>query len=322
MKASVYTAYGSPDVLQVKEVAKPTPKDHEVLIKVKAATVNRSDCAMLRAQPFIMRFGTGLFKPKKTILGTDFAGQIEAIGKEVKSFKVGDRVFGFNDAGVRSHAQYMTLPAKEAMATIPDNITYSQAAASIEGAHYAYNFINKVTLKSGQKVLVNGATGAIGSAAVQLSKYYGAVVTGVCNTKDFELVKSLGATKVVDYTKEDFTQSDEKYHYVFDTVGKSTFGKCKPLLLPGGVYISSELGPMVQNIYLPLITYFIGKKRVKFPLPIDRLGSVLLIKKLMQEGHFKAVIDRTYPLEEIAEAFRYVETGQKIGNVVIALEEV
>lgn len=321
MKASIYSEYGPPDVLQVKEVAKPTPKDNEVLIRVQAATVNRSDCAMLRAKPFIMRFVSGLFKPKNPILGTDFAGQIEAIGKDVKSFKVGDRVFGFNDSGVRSHAEYMTLSAKEAMTTIPDNITYAEAAASIEGAHYAYNFINKVTLESGQKVLVNGATGAIGSAAVQLSTYYGAVVTGVCNTKDFELVKSLGATKVVDYTKEDFTQSDEKYHYVFDTVGKSTFGKCKSLLLPGGVYISSELGPMVQNIYLPLITYIAGNKRVKFPLPTDRLGSVLLIKKLLQEGHFKAVIDRTYPLEEIAKAFRYVEAGQKIGNVVILNED-
>lgn len=318
MKASIYTEYGSPDVLQIKEVAKPSPGDQEILVRVYSATVNRTDCAMLRAKPFIMRFFTGLRKPSNPILGTDFAGEIEAIGKKVTSYKVGNKVFGFDDGGVRSHAQYLTIAETKAIATMPA-ISYEQAAASLEGAHYAYNFINKVTLEKGQKVLVYGATGAIGSAAVQLAVYFGAAVTAVCKTENFELMKSLGATTLIDYTKEDFTKSSEKYQYVFDTVGKSTFSKCKPLLVPDGVYISSELGPGGENIYLPLITKIRGGKKVKFPLPLDKHGSVLLIKRLIEGGKFKAVIDRKYPLEQVADAFRYVEKGEKIGNVVITI---
>jgi NADPH:quinone reductase-like Zn-dependent oxidoreductase len=319
MKAAVYETYGSPDVLQIREVEKPIPKDNEVLIRVYAATVNRTDCAMLRAKPFIMRFFTGLLRPKNPILGTDFAGQIEAIGKNVGSFKVGDRVFGFEDSGVSSHAAYMTLSEEKAIATLPDHISYEEAAASLEGAHYAYNFINKVDLQPGQRVLVNGATGAIGSAAVQLLKYYGAHVTAVCNTKNIELVKSIGADQAIDYTREDFTKIPATYQYVFDAVGKSTFAKCKPLLEPGGVYISSELGPMVQNPFLALITPMAGGKKVIFPIPSNCRRSVLLIKKLSEEGKFKVVIDRKYPLEAIAEAYWYVETGEKTGNVVITL---
>ena len=319
MKAIVYTKYGPPDVLQLKEVEKPTQKDNEVLIKIHATTVNRTDCAMLRAEPFISRFVTGIFKPNKPIHGTEFAGKIEAIGKNVTSYKVGDEVFGFDDKSSGSHAQYMTILEDKALTTIPKNITYEQAAASIEGAHYAYNFINKVNLKSGQKILVNGATGAIGSAAVQFLKYFGADVTAVCNRKNMELVKSLGANKVIDYTKEDFTKDDQKYHYVFDTVGKSSFAKCKPLLQPGGVYISSELGPMAQNVFLALITPIIGKKKVIFPLPKDCKESIRFVIKLIEKGKFKTVIDRKYPLEQIVEAYRYVEKGQKIGNVVITV---
>ncbi len=321
MKAAVYEKYGSPDVLQIKEVQKPTPKDHEVLIKVYATTVNRTDCAMLRAKPFIMRFFTGLLKPKNPILGTDLAGKIEAVGKDVMSLKVGDKVFGFDDSGVSSHAQYTTLSEDNSLTIMPNNLSYEQAAASIEGAHYAINFINKVDLESGKKVLVNGATGAIGSAAVQLLKYYGANVTAVCNGQHADLVRSLGANEVIDRVKEDFTKSNEKFDIVFDTVGKSTFFECKPLLRPRGVYMSSELGPMVQNPFLALITPLFGGKKVKFPMPTDRKGSVRFIKKLSEEGKFKAVIDRKYPLEKIAEAFSYVETGQKIGNVVITLED-
>lgn len=318
MQAVVYTKYGSPDVLQLKEVDKPSPKDKEVLIKVYAVTVNRTDCAILRG-PLIMRFFTGLFKPKKAIPGTDFAGEIEAIGKNVNSLKVGDRVFGFDDLGLSSHAQYMTFSEDQALTTIPDNITYEQAVASLEGAHYAYNFINKVDLQNGQKVLVNGATGAIGSAAVQLLKNFGAEVTAVCDTKNLELVKSLGADRVIDYQKDDFTQSEEKYDYVFDAVGKSSFVKCKPLLTSEGVYISSELGPWAQNPFLALITPLKGGKKVVFPIPGDKKTSVLLMKKFCEEGKFKAVIDRTYPLNETAAAFRYVEKGQKTGNVVITI---
>ena len=321
MKAAVYKNYGSPDVLEIKNVEKPIPNANEVLIRVYAATVNRTDCAMLRAKPFIMRFFTGLLKPSNPILGTDFAGQIESVGQDVNSFKVGDKVFGFVDQGLSSHAQYLTLSDNQALATIPDNVTYEHAAASLEGAHYAYNFINKIVLKSGHHVLVNGATGAIGSAAVQLLKYYGARVTAVCNSKNFDLVKSIGADLVVDYTKEDFTQSEEKYDFVFDAVGKSSFAKCKPMLKPGGTYISSELGRMVQNPILALITPYYGSQKVIFPIPSDCRRSVLLIKKISEEGKFKAVIDKTYSLDKIAEAYRYVETGEKIGNVVIKIAD-
>ncbi|PPA79609.1 MAG: Acryloyl-coenzyme A reductase [ANME-2 cluster archaeon HR1] len=275
---------------------------------------------MLRAEPFISRFFTGLFKPNKPILGTEFAGKIEAVGENVMSCKVGDKVFGFNEGGLGSHAQYMTISEDKALTTIPKNITYEQAAASTEGAHYAYNFIKKVKLRSGHKVLVNGATGAIGSAAVQLLKYFSANVTAVCNTKNIELVKSLGADKVIDYTKKDFTKDDQKYNFIFDAVGKSSFAKCKPLIQPGGVYISSELGSMAQNPFLALITPIIGNKKVIFPIPKDCRGSILFIKKLIEKEKFKAVIDRKYPLEQIVEAYRYVEKGHKKGNVVIIVE--
>lgn len=327
MKAIVYTQYGPPDVLQLKKVEKPVPKDNEVLIRVRATTVNRTDCANLRAKPFIMRFSLGLFKPNNQIMGTEFSGDIEAVGKAVNSFQVGDKVFGFDDSGLGSYAEYMAIPEDKALATMPKDITYEQAAACIEGAHYAYNFINKVDLKSGHKVLVNGASGGIGSATVQLLKYFGADITAVCNTKNIELVRSLGASRVIDYTKEDFTKDNKKYDFVFDSVGKSSFGKCKPLLKPGSVYISSELGWMAQNLFFALITAIFGSlpgqagKKVKFPYPPNIGRSVLLVKKLMKEGKFKSVIDRSYPLEQIAEAFRYVEKGQKTGNVVITLKD-
>jgi NADPH:quinone reductase-like Zn-dependent oxidoreductase len=319
MKAVVCTRYGPPEVLQFKEVEKPVPKDNEVLIKVHAATVNRTDCALLRARPFVARFITGIFKPKKQIPGTEFAGEIEAVGKNVMSFNIGDRVFGFNDIGSGSHAEFMTISEDKALTTIPGDMTYGQAAASTEGAHYAYNFIKKVNLKSGQRILVNGATGAIGSAAVQLLNYYGANVTAVCRGEHFELVKSLGANEVIDYTQEDFTEYDRTYSFIFDTVGKSSFAKCKPLLEPGGAYISSELGYMAQNLLFALTTPMLSNKKVKFPLPTDCRGSVLFLKQLIEEGKFKAVIDREYPLEQIVEAYTYVETGQKVGNVILTL---
>ena len=322
MKAIIYTHYGPPDVLQLKEVDKPAPKNNEVLIKVHATTVNRTDCATIRAIPFFLRIVTGLFKPKKQIPGTEFAGDIEAVGKNISSLKVGDKVFGFDDEGAKSQAQYMAIN-EEKVLTIPENITYEQAAASSEGAHYAYNFINKVELKKGQNVLVNGATGAIGSAAVQLLKYFDVNVTAVCSTKNVELVKSLGADKIIDYTKEDFTKDDQLFNFVFDTVGKSSFFKCKQLLQPGGVYISSDLGYRAQNIFLPLITPImkplIGNKKTIAPIPVNIRKSLLFVKKLIEQDQFKTVIDREFLLEQIVEAYKYVENGQKTGNVVITV---
>jgi len=323
MKAVIYTKYGPPDVLELKEVEKPVPENNEVLIKIFATTVNRTDCATIRAIPFFMRIATGLFKPEKQIPGTEFAGEVEGVGENVSSLKAGDRVFGFDDQGAGAHAQYTSISEDKVM-KMPNGLAYEQAAASLEGAHYAYNFINKVNLEKGQKVLVNGATGAIGSAAVQLLKYYDFDVTAVCDTKNIDLVKSLGTNRVIDYKKEDFLEDDKKYNFVFDTVGKSSFFKCKKLLLSGGIYISSDLGYMAQNIFLPLLTPIIkpliGNKKTIFPMPTNIRGSISLIKKLIEQGKFKAVIDRTYQLEQIVEAYKYVEKGQKTGNVVITVQ--
>lgn len=327
MKAIIYSNYGPPEVLQLKEVEKPTPKDDELLVRVRATSVNRTDCANLTAKPFIMRFPLGLFKPRNQILGTEFSGDVEAVGKDVTTIKVGDKVFGFFDGILSSFAEYLCVSEHKGLTTMPEGCSYEQAAVSIEGAHYGYNFINKVDLKPGDKVLVNGASGGIGSATVQMLVYYGADVTAVVNTKNIDLLKSLGASKVIDYTKEDFTQDDEKYNYVFDSVGKSTFGKCKRLLKPGGVYISSELGPYSQNVFFSIITAIFGSmpgqsgKKVKFPYPPNIKQSALLIKKLIEEGRYKSVIDRSYPMHEIADAFRYVLKGQKTGNVVITIND-
>lgn len=319
MKAIIQKRYGPPSVLCVGHVDKPVPKENEVLVRIVASSVNRTDCAMLRAKPFIMRFFTGLIRPAKAIPGTAFAGKVEAVGKKIVTFGIGDDVFGFDDTGLRSHAEYMAISGDKALATIPAGITFSQAAASSEGAHYAYNFINKVAIKKGQAILVNGASGAIGSAMVQLLKHFGAEVIAVCNTKNMDLVKSLGADEVIDYSKEDFTRSGREYAFVFDAVGKSSFAKCKPLLHPGGAYISSELGSMAQNIFLALFTPIFGGRKVIFPIPSDIRRSILLIRQLMDQGKFKPVIDREFPLERIAEAYAYVEQGQKTGNVVIAV---
>ncbi len=324
MKAAYFKNYGSPDVIRVTETEKPVPKENELLIRVYATTVNRTDCAILRAKPFIMRLVTGLLKPRKNIPGTDFAGRIEAVGKKVSLFNVGDDVFGFDDTGLCSQAEYMTLAEDKAIMIMPDNLSYEQAAASSEGAHYAYNGINKVSLKPGDKVLINGATGAIGSAAVQLLHYSGADITAVCNTKNLELVTLIGANQTIDYSREDFTESDKKFRFIFDAVGKSTFSKCKPILEPDGIYISTDLGPWAQNIFLPATTGLMGVladrhsgKRVIFPFPSKIKRSLLKISKMTAEGKFKAVIDRSYLLEDIADAYRYVETGEKTGNVVI-----
>ena len=301
MKAVVYTKYGPPDVLQLKEVEKPTPKNNEVLIKVYATTVNRTDCAIRKAKPFFSRFVTGLIRPRKTILGTEFAGKIEAVGKDVMSFKVGDKVFGFSGNDFGAHAEYLTMPEEGVLTTMPVNMTYEGAAPSNEGAHYALNHIRKANIQSGQRVLINGATGAIGSAAIQLVKYFSADVTAVCSTKNIVLVESLGADRVIDYTKEDFTEDNQMYDVVLDEVGKSSFSRCKPLLKPGGMYFSSELGYMAQNLILALVTPIIGSKKVMFPIPKHSKEDIVFFKKLIEAGKIKGVINRRYPLEEIVE---------------------
>ncbi|MGB5554629.1 MAG: NAD(P)-dependent alcohol dehydrogenase [Flavobacteriaceae bacterium] len=319
MKAAIRRKYVTPEGLKIETVQKPVTKANELLIKVHATTVNRTVCAIVTGKPFIMRFFIGLLKPKRSIPGTDFSGKVEAVGEEVKSFKIGDRVFGFYDEGLQSQAEYMTISEEKAVATFPENFTFEEAVACLEGAHYAYNFINKVKISPEQRIMVNGATGAIGSAMVQLLKNFGASVTAVCNTKNVSRITALGVDRTIDYLKVDFTKDNDKYDYIFDAVGKSTFGKCKSLLKKGGVYISSELGPWAQNPFLALVTPLFGTKKVKFPLPTNIKQSVLLMVDLMQKGKFKPIIDRTYPLEQVAEAYKYVLTGEKTGNVILTI---
>lgn len=320
MKASVRSKYGGPDVLSVRDVEKPTPNDDQVLARVYATTVNRTDCGCLWGKPFLIKFYLGWFKMRFPITGTDFAGVVEAVGKDVKSFSVGDRIMGFSGLGLSSHAEYLTVRETRAIIKIPDNVTFSTAAACLEGAIYALcSMINKVNPTTGQRALIIGGTGAIGSAAVQFLKERGVEVTATCRTSNIELVKSLGADRVIDYLKDDFTKDDHKYNFVFDTVGKSSFGKCKPLLLSGGTYISADAGPNGENIYLPLVTAVIGDKKVLAPFPSDVKQNLILIQDFVGRGKFKPVIDRAYPLEKIAEAFTYVATGQKVGNVLITL---
>lgn len=322
MKALTYRQYGSPDVLQLKQVDKPVAQAGQVLIKVYATTVNRTDNATIKGIPFFVRIVTGLFKPKKEIPGTEFAGVVEALGEGVVSLNVGDRVFGFYDLGAQSHAQYLAIK-EEFVVTMPEGVSFEQMAASSEGAHYAYSTIKKMDFNKVKTALVYGASGAIGSAMVQLLHHFGVQVTAVCSTKNLELMKGLGANKVIDYTKQDFTKDQQRYDFVDDAVGKSSFFKCKKLLNPGGVYLSSDLGFMAQNIFLPLITPVIkpllGNKKTIFPIPTEIRRSLLLIKKLTEEGKFKTVIDREYPLEQIVDAYRYVEKEKKIGNVVIVV---
>jgi NADPH:quinone reductase-like Zn-dependent oxidoreductase len=320
MKAAIRTNYGDPSVLSVQNIEKPTPKDNEVLVKIHATTISRTDMGVLLGAPFVFRFFTGLPKPRYQTTGTDFAGRIEGIGKNVTKFKVGDRIWGFKDHGLPTHAEYAALSTDVPMLKMPEGQDYQTMVACAEGAHYARNFINKVDLKAGQKAVVNGATGGIGSALVQILKHFGLQVTAVCGTPHLDLVKSLGADKVYDYLTEDFTKDTEQYDYVFDAVGKSSFGLCKPLLTPKGIYISSELGPNNENLYLPLITAFSSGKKVIFPMPLDIKASMSFMQNLVEMGHFKPVIDRVYPLDSIAEAFRYVMTGQKIGNVIISMD--
>jgi NADPH:quinone reductase-like Zn-dependent oxidoreductase len=321
MKAAVHTRYGLPDVVRVVDVPTPTAKDNKVLVKVYATTVNRTDCGFRGAKPFFIRVFTGPMRPRVSVLGNEFAGQVEALGPAVTSFAVGDRVFGYDDTAFGAHAQYLTIREDASVAKIPANLTYAQAASATEGSHYALANIKKAKIRAGQRVLVNGATGAIGSAAVQLLASRGVHVTAVCDTAHLELVRGLGAERVIDRTAEDFTQDEQTYNAVFDAVGKSSFGRCRRLLEPHGVYLSTDLGPGGQNPFLALVTPLLPGKSVLFALPRHDQAMMNDFKDLLESGLFRPVIDRTYPLAEIVEAYRYVETGQKIGNVVITIEQ-
>jgi NADPH:quinone reductase-like Zn-dependent oxidoreductase len=317
MRAVVYTKYGPPEVLQLKDVEKPTPRNNEVLIRIRATTVNRTDCGFRKPEyGWIIRPVNGFFKPRRKVLGSEFSGEIEAAGKDVTAFRPGDPVFGLSSR-FGAHAEYICIPEKGAIAIKPVNLSYEEAAAVCDGLMLAMTYIRKIDFLESKDILINGASGSIGSACVQLAKYHGARITAVCNTKNTGLVKTLGAERVIDYTQEDFTRDERTYDVVIDAVGKSSYFRCRRLLRPGGVYFSTDLGFLAQNIFLSLWTPLFSRKKVKFPLPKGSRKDVLFFKELIEAGKYRAVIDRRYLLEEIVEAIRYVETGQKTGNVVI-----
>jgi NADPH:quinone reductase-like Zn-dependent oxidoreductase len=317
MRAVVFEKYGPPEVLRVEEVERPVPEADEVLVKVHATTVNRSDCGWRSAKPFFARFFTGLLRPKQKILGMELAGEVDAVGAAVSEFEVGDRVFGVKGYG--AHAEFVCIRESAGLAHKPAGMTFEEAAAVCDGASIALACLGKVDLREGRSILVCGASGSIGTAAVQLARHFDAHVTAVCNTTNVELVRSLGADEVIDYLHEDFTKNGKSYDVVFDAVGKHSFRRSRRSLKPGGTYISTDLGFMWHVPPLVLATRLVGGKRVTLPIPRYSKDDVLFLKELIEAGKYRAVIDRRYPLEDVVEATRYVETGQKTGNVVLTL---
>ena len=330
MKAIVFTEYGSPDVLQLKEVTKPAPKDNEVLIRVCATSVNYGDLAArnfkaISPQEFNMpllfwllaKISFGLSKPNITILGSEFAGKVEAAGKAVKLFKPGDQVFGYPGQSFGAYAEYLCMPEDGTVALKPANLTYEEAAVVPYGAIMALNLLRKMNIQPGQKVLINGASGGIGSAAVQIAKHFGAEVTGVCGTPRLGFVKSLGADKVIDYTKDDFTKNGETYDLIFDILGKSSFSRCQGSLKPNGTLLFASF--KMRQLFQMLLTSKTEGKKVICAIAPGSLEDLISVKELIEAGKIKAVIDRRFPLEQAAEAHRYVENGYKKGNVVITL---
>jgi len=320
MKAVICSKYGSPDVLKFEEVAKPIPKDNEVLIKVHTAVVGPADCAFRKGDPFIVKIIYGLKKPKYSIMGTEFAGEIVEIGKDVTLFKKGDAVIGLSPDKFGAHAEFMCLAESKPMILKPKNMTFVDSVALCDGSPTSLTFLKiAAKIKSGDKVLINGASGAVGSAAVQLAKYYGGEVTGVCGTTNVGLVKSLGADYAIDYSKEDFTNSNKKYDIVFDTVGKSSFNECRNILSQKGIYLSTF--PSLGIVFQMLLTSFSNGKKVKFVTAglMQNKDNLNFLKKLAEEGTLKPLVDRVFSLEHTTEAHRYVDMGHKKGSAVIQI---
>lgn len=318
MRAAVSTRYGSPDVIEIRQIPKPVPKPGEVLVAVHAAALGRTDCGMLRPRPRLLgRIMYGLSRPKRTILGMDFAGEIEALGDKVKSFKPGDRVFGmlrFREVG--AHADYVCVGEDGYIATMPPGLPFEQAVVC-EGAFYAHACLAALNVRRGDKLLIYGASGAIGTAAVQLANSLGARVTAVVDTRHVALAESLAAERVIDYTKEDFTRIGETFDGVLDAVGKTTYLRCRRLLKPEARFVGTDLGPWCQTLFLTIVSEITRRRKVTVPIPRNVPGFVDRLKALMEVEQFRAIVDRSYPLEAIADAYRYVETGRKTGIIVI-----
>jgi len=315
MRAAVFDRYGPPDVLRIEEVDKPVPKDDEVLVKVHATTVNRTDCGLRAGHPFLVRFFFGLLRPKLRVLGSEMAGEIEAVGASVRDFAVGDRVFGISTWRFGAHAEFMCMRETAPLAQMPAGVSLEEAAAACDGPILALKCLRSGGVQKGQRILVYGASGSIGTAGVQLAKYFGADVTGVCTTKNLELVESIGADRVIDHTRSDFTRNGETYDAILDAVGNLSFKGCKGSLKPGGVFLATD---GFRNLVLALRTSRFGDKKVLLLIPPrDIKPDVLFMKELIEAGKYRAVIDRCYPLEGVVEATRYVETWQKTGNVVL-----
>jgi NADPH:quinone reductase-like Zn-dependent oxidoreductase len=315
VRAVVHDRYGPPEVLRVEDVEKPVPKDDEVLVRVRATTVNRTDCGLRAAKPFVSRFFTGLRRPKNRTRGMEFAGVVEAVGSAVAGFAVGDEVFGVKGSG-GAHAEYIAVRESAPIAHKPSGMSFEEAAAIPDGAALALACYRKAELEQGQKLLVYGATGSVGTAGVQLARHFGADVTAVGNTQNLELVRSLGADRLIDYTQDDFTKNGETYDVVFDAVGKLSFARARGSVKPGGVFVGTD---GFLNLFVALPTRWIGSRRVALGITKYSKQDLLLLKQLVEAGEYRAVIDRRYPLEDVVEATQYVETGQKTGNVVLTL---
>jgi NADPH:quinone reductase-like Zn-dependent oxidoreductase len=319
MRAVVYRRYGPPDVLRIEEVPQPVPLADEVLVRVHATTVNRTDCGFRRPTPVIVRFFSGPLRPKRSILGTELAGEVEAVGAAVTEFAVGDRVFGVNAGRFGAHAEYVCMREQAPLATMPDDLGFEEAAAVCDGAIIALSCLRSAEPLDCRHVLVYGASGSIGTAAVQLAGHLGAHVTAVCTGKNLELVHSLGAEEAIDYTRHDFTRNGKRYDVIFDAVGKHSFRRCRRSLRPGGTYLETDLGFLWHVPLLALLTRRLGDKAVTLAVPRYTKENVRFLKDLLADGSYRAVIDRSYPLEDVVAATRYVETEQKTGNVVLTV---
>ena len=317
MRAVVHDRYGPPDVLRLEEIERPVPEEDQVLVKIRATTVTRTDTGLRSAEFFISRFFTGLLRPKRKILGVELAGVVEAVGAAVTEFDVGDHVFGVNGFG--AHAEFVCMRESAPLAHMPAGSRFEEAAAVCDGASLALACLRKAARLEGRSIVVYGASGSVGTAGVQLAKHFGAHVTAVCNTKNVELVRSLGADKVIDYLQEDFTRNGETYDVIFDAVGKHSFRRCRRSLKPGGTFVDTDLGFMLHAPVLALLTRRIGSKRVRVGITKYAKKDVLFLKELVEAGKYRAVIDRRYPLEDVVDAAKYVETGQKTGNVVLTV---